>query len=178
MLPACVNLQFPVHLFPQFCFGQHTGDRQFQHPGRTGLTHFDGANLDQTTRVAAVATIQFLTFFAAGELDFFGIDNDDVIARINGRRVGRSRLSRAKHGQFRARTEIRCAWTDFFSLVRNLETLHRNELEIQVSNGVGCRGALFRCNAMSRQPTLKSKRASCPRCLFRKPERGIRSDHP
>ena len=48
-----------------------------------------GALFAQSAFVAAVAAIQLLVFLAAGQLDRAGVDDDDVIAGVDVRRVNR-----------------------------------------------------------------------------------------
>src|SRR3984885_187555 len=80
MLVACIDLQLAIHLFAELVLREHSRDGVLDHSGRVGGAHFGGTDFGEAARVTGVAAIQFLAFFAAGELHFRRIDDDHVVA--------------------------------------------------------------------------------------------------
>src|ERR1700678_216109 len=69
MLVACIDLQLAIHLFAELVLREHSRDCVLDHSRWTGGAHFGGANFGEAARVTGMAAIEFLAFFAAGELD-------------------------------------------------------------------------------------------------------------
>ena len=83
MLRAGVDLELAVHRVAHLGLRQHAADGLFHQAHRLALAEIDGALFPQTAFVPAVLTIQLLIFLPPGQLDRPGIDDDDVIARID-----------------------------------------------------------------------------------------------
>ena len=84
-----VDLQLAPHRFAHLRLGEHAAHGFFDHADRVLLAKILGALLAQPAFEAAVIPVQLLFFLAAGEPDLRGVDDDDVIAGIDVRRVDR-----------------------------------------------------------------------------------------
>ena len=86
MLDAGVDFQFGELSGAESGVGEHSFDRTLYDCRRTALSERFQGFLFETVRKSGMPRINFLSFFLAGDFDFFGIDNDDEITRVN---VGR-----------------------------------------------------------------------------------------
>src|SRR5258705_386179 len=93
MIGTRVDLEFSVHRLTHLGFRQHAANRFFHETNRLTLADDAGALFPQSTFVSTVVPIDFLVFLATGQLDLRRIHDDDVIARIDERGVGRLMLA-------------------------------------------------------------------------------------
>ena len=80
---AGIDKQFLDHGIAEFGFGQHAFHSDFDE-----ALWFAGADLGsgeffQTTGVTGVVLVDLYVFLIAGESDFIGVDNDDVVAGVD-----------------------------------------------------------------------------------------------
>ena len=87
MIRSRVHFELPVHRVAQLRFGQHAADGLFHQPHRLALADVLGALLAQAALVAAVPAVNLLQFLAAGQLDLRRVDDNDMVARVDERRV-------------------------------------------------------------------------------------------
>ena len=83
MLAAGVNFQFFQHGASKRAAWQHAFDCDFQHSARVFCLHFVEGSAFQVGDVAGVAVVNFVVAFFAGNAQFVGIDDDDVVAGVN-----------------------------------------------------------------------------------------------
>lgn len=86
MLDAGVDFQFGELSGAESGVGEHSFDRTLDDCRGTALSERFQGFLFETVRESGMPRINFLGFFLAGDFDFFGIDDDDEITRVN---VGR-----------------------------------------------------------------------------------------
>jgi len=103
VLVACVNFQFTVHSTTQRALRQHAFNRDLNHTLRTASNHLFKGRLFDTTDVASVVIVDLVSTLVAGYSNFFCVQNDDVITRINVRSVFRFMLTRRRRASSVAR---------------------------------------------------------------------------
>ena len=87
MLAAGVDFEFADHRPPACVFGQHPFDGEAQQAVGMARAQPRRGLFAQAARIAAVAAVEFVGFFVAGQPHFVGVDNDDKIADIEMRRI-------------------------------------------------------------------------------------------
>ena len=100
MIATRVYLQLAPHGFAHLRLGQHAAHRFFNEPHRILLADVLGALLAQAPFVPAVIPVKLLFFLAARQPDLGRVDDDDMIARVDVRRVHRLVLSLEQAGRF------------------------------------------------------------------------------
>lgn len=86
---ACINVKFAIHLSAELVLREHAADSMFNNPNRSFTKSVSGFLVSVATDVTGVVEVNFLQFFLACQNDFICVDNDDVVAGINMRCVGR-----------------------------------------------------------------------------------------
>src|SRR5690606_31585200 len=87
MLGAGVNLELLGHGITERALGQHALDGLLERTTGKTLLHFLEVGFGDAARVAGVTIVFLVTRLVAGHDDFGGVDDDDVIAGVNVRRV-------------------------------------------------------------------------------------------
>src|SRR4029453_2104569 len=81
----------------------HALDRLLHHAlGKTALEDLLGGTLLDAADEAGVLVVHLLVALATGEHDMRGVDDDDVVAAIDMRRIGGKVLAAQAHGDDRA----------------------------------------------------------------------------
>src|SRR5262245_1833789 len=93
VIGAGVDLQLPIHRVAHLGLRQHPADRFLDEANRAPFTQVDRALFAEPALEPAVATIDFLGFLPARQLDRIGVDDDDVIAGVDVRCVDRPVLA-------------------------------------------------------------------------------------
>ena len=83
MLCSSIYKKFFVHRPSQFVFGQHAFNPFFNNEFRFAIQHTGYILPALATWVTCMAHIFFLEHFVASEPDFFRINDDHIIARVN-----------------------------------------------------------------------------------------------
>src|SRR5437868_3477052 len=83
MIRTGVHLQLAVHRLADLRLREHAAHGVLHEALRMALTDDARARLPKSAFVSAVLAINFLVFFAAGEFDLRGVDDDDVIAGVD-----------------------------------------------------------------------------------------------
>src|ERR1041384_4513451 len=96
MVGAGVDLQLPVHRISHLGFRQHAANRFLDQAYWLLLAHDRGTFLAQPTFESAVISVNLLILFAAGQLDLRRVHDDDVIAGVDERGIGRLVLALEK----------------------------------------------------------------------------------
>ena len=86
MLGAGVDLQFLDHGVAERALRKHALHSDFEGTARVLGLHFLEGRFIHAARIAGVAVVGLLAGFFGRELDFVGVDHDDVVARIDVRR--------------------------------------------------------------------------------------------
>src|SRR5439155_10883476 len=84
-----VHFQLAIHRLAQLRLGEHPADGVFDQLLGPALPHQTRTLLAQAALVSTVLPVDLLIFLAAGELHLRGVDDDDEVAQIEKRRVGR-----------------------------------------------------------------------------------------
>ena len=87
MVRPCIYLELPIHGVAHLRLGQHAAHRFFHQTHRLPLANVFGAFLAQAALVAAVPAINLLQILATGQLDRCRVDDDDVVASVDERRI-------------------------------------------------------------------------------------------
>ena len=82
VLRPCKNTQFGKHFTPQRTARQHTLHRVLNHALRRLLKQFLQRNRLQVADVSRVVMIQFVFQFIAGNPNFLGIDDNNIITCV------------------------------------------------------------------------------------------------
>ena len=82
-----VDLELLEHCVPKRTLRQHSFDRLLQHPPRVLGVQFREADFANATGIAGMAVVFLVFGLVAGDADFRGVDNDDVVAGIDVRSV-------------------------------------------------------------------------------------------
>src|SRR5262245_26076879 len=98
---AGVDLQLPVHRVAHFGFRQHAADRLFHETDRAPFPQIARSLFREPALEPAVAAIDLLRFLAPRQLHGAGIDDDDVIARVDEWGIDRSVLALKQTGSHR-----------------------------------------------------------------------------
>src|SRR5678816_2702409 len=87
VIGAGVDLELAVHRVAHFGFWEHAANRFLDETDRTPLAHVHGALFREDAFKTAVPAIELLRFLAPGEFNGAGVDDDDVIARVDVRGI-------------------------------------------------------------------------------------------
>ena len=87
MLRARVDLELAIHRVTHLGLRQHAADGLFHQAYRLALADVHGALFAHAAFVPAVRAVQLLIFLAPGQLDRPGIDDIDVITRVDDRGI-------------------------------------------------------------------------------------------
>src|ERR1700679_3533585 len=104
-----VDLELGGHLAAELALGQHALDGFLEDLLRTANEQLAVLFLAQAAGETGVAAIELLASLHAGDLDLLGVDDDDVIAHIDIRRVERVQLARENAGGMRSEAAERLA---------------------------------------------------------------------
>ncbi len=99
---AFVHEKLLHHRLTQFGLGQHAFHPALDDADVVLFQHFHGQGNLQAARVVRKVFVFFLVPLVAGETDFFGVENDDVIARVGVGGVGGLILAAQNGGQLGA----------------------------------------------------------------------------
>src|SRR3972149_6783630 len=80
---ATINLELAEHLASQRILGKHSANRLFNNIARRPLHHVLEACHLETALIAGIAVINLVPALLARDLQFVGIDDDDVVAGIH-----------------------------------------------------------------------------------------------
>src|SRR5437016_4247809 len=95
---VAINLQLPGHGSAHLALGQHAGDGVLHDGFRLTIKPFAKFFRPQAAGVASVAMIELVFRFHAGDAHLGGVDDDDMVAGIDKRRVTRTILTRQNAG--------------------------------------------------------------------------------
>src|SRR4030095_2707591 len=87
MLLVGVDLQLLDHGVSERAFRQHPTHRERQRASRKALLHLAEVRFVYPARVSAVAVVLLVLELRTGDLQFRGVDDDDVVAGVHVRRV-------------------------------------------------------------------------------------------
>src|SRR3954470_8286125 len=86
---TAVDLQLLDHLPAELVLRQHAEDGALNHRLRLVGTDESGRLLAEAARIERVVTVDLVRLLLARQDDLLGVDDDDVVAGIEERRVGR-----------------------------------------------------------------------------------------
>lgn len=89
MLGSRKNAEFAVHLTTERILGQHALDRKLDDSLRMGLLQLLEVGRLEVADIARVVLVEFVLALVARYLDLVSVDNNDVIAGVHVRGVGR-----------------------------------------------------------------------------------------
>lgn len=93
MLWTGIHMEVTVELISKTVLGKHAANGVFENALGMASEDLCGCGLTLAARVTGVTLIDFVGHFLAGEDNFFGIDNDNVVATINMRGEARFGLA-------------------------------------------------------------------------------------
>ena len=93
MLVVAIDVELGGHFAAEFGLGEHALDGLFDDLLGAALDEADEGLLAQTAGKAGIAAIGLALAFEAGEADFAGVDDDDVVAHVEEGRVLRDSLA-------------------------------------------------------------------------------------
>lgn len=99
MLSSRVHMKFLEHFATERALGQHALDRDLNCTLRVLFQHLSKRNALDAANSAGVMEVQLVGQLRACNGNLLGIDDNDVIAAINVRRVGSLVLATQAHGQ-------------------------------------------------------------------------------
>src|SRR5688572_11301150 len=131
MIRSGVDLQLPIHRIPHLGFRQHAADGLLDETDRLALPHHRGPFLAQAALVPAVPPVNLLIFLAPGQLDLRGVDDDDMVPRVDERGVDRLVLALQQLGRERrdAPQDLILCVDDMPPAVRALRARHKRTHE-------------------------------------------------
>src|SRR5262245_48302091 len=89
MIRTGVHFELAIHRLTELRLRQHAVHGLFDEPLRATLAHNARPVFTEAPLVPGMLTVDLLVFFPAGQLDLGSIDDDDVIAGVDERRIGR-----------------------------------------------------------------------------------------
>lgn len=89
MLGSHIDIQVAIELVAQTVFGEHATDSMFEDTFGVRFEQFGGSSLALATGIASITLIDFIGHLVAGEDDFLGVDDNDVVAAVDVRGEGR-----------------------------------------------------------------------------------------
>src|SRR5919198_4511486 len=98
MVGSGIDLELRQLLAGEAVAGKHPLDRLADHLGRPALQLIAKWPALEAAGIAGMAVVELVVELVAGDMDLFGVNDDDEVARIDVRRVLRLRLAAQRVG--------------------------------------------------------------------------------